>query len=51
MCASCGCGIPNDDHGDKRHINYDEVKAAADAAGISVDEVARNIQEMAKKEK
>lgn len=50
MCASCGCGIPNDNHGDDRHLNFDQIKAAADAAGISVEEVARNIQDMAKKQ-
>jgi hypothetical protein len=49
MCASCGCGIPNDEHGDARHITMDQLKAAAEAAGITVDEVVSNMQEMAKK--
>lgn len=50
MCASCGCGIPNDNHGDERHINFDQLKAAAEAAGVTVQEVVSNMQEMAKKE-
>jgi hypothetical protein len=44
MCLTCGCGIPNDDHGDSRHIIMDELKAAAEAAEISVDEAASNLQ-------
>jgi len=45
MCVSCGCGKPNDDHGDSRHITMSQIEAAADAAGISVDDVADNILE------
>jgi hypothetical protein len=43
MCLDCGCGEPNERHGDDRHITMDDVKAAADASEISVDEAARNI--------
>ena len=43
MCLDCGCGEPNDRHGDDRHITMDDVKAAAAASEISVDEAARNI--------
>jgi hypothetical protein len=45
MCVSCGCGKPNDDHGDSRHITMSQIEAAADAAGISIDDVAENILE------
>ncbi len=45
MCLTCGCGEPNDDHGDSRHITMDELKQAAEAAEVSVDEAARNFQE------
>jgi hypothetical protein len=45
MCLDCGCGEPNERHGDDRHIIMDDVKAAADASEISVDEAARNIAE------
>ena len=43
MCLDCGCGKPNDRHGDDRHITMDDVRAAAEASEISVDEAARNI--------
>ena len=45
MCMSCGCKQYNDDHNDQRNITMDDLQQAADAAGISVDEVARNIEE------
>ena len=45
MCLTCGCGEPNDDHGDAAHITYDDLKKAADAAEISVAEAAKNLQE------
>ncbi|HEV3474147.1 MAG TPA: hypothetical protein VG602_02125 [Actinomycetota bacterium] len=44
MCLTCGCGEPEDDHGDSRNIVMQELKDAADAAEISVDEAARNLQ-------
>jgi len=43
MCVSCGCGEPNERHGDDRHITQDDLNAAAEAAGISAAEVAQNI--------
>ncbi len=43
MCLDCGCGEPNERHGDDRHIIMDDVKAAAEASEISVDEATRNI--------
>ncbi len=45
MCLTCGCGQPNNDHGDPAHITYDDLKDAADAAEISVEEAAKNLQE------
>jgi hypothetical protein len=45
MCLDCGCGKPNDRHGDDRHIIMDDVKAAAEASEISVDVAARNIRD------
>ena len=45
MCLSCGCGEPNDNHGDPRHITSDMLKAAAEAAEINEDEAAHNIVE------
>lgn len=43
-CMTCGCSIPGDDHGDHRHITYLDLQAAADAAGIDVEQAAANLQ-------
>jgi hypothetical protein len=45
MCLDCGCGEPNERHGDDRHITLSDVRAAAVASEISVDEAKRNIVE------
>jgi hypothetical protein len=45
MCLTCGCGRPHDDHGDPAHITYEGLKNAAEAAGISVEEAASNLQQ------
>ena len=44
MCLTCGCGEPDADHGDPRHITMAQLKNAAEAAEIDVDEAARNLQ-------
>ena len=43
MCLSCGCGEPNEKHGDDRHITQDQVDAAAKAAEITPMQAAQNI--------
>jgi hypothetical protein len=43
MCLSCGCGKPNDDHGDSRNITLDDINQAAEAAGTTRDRVLQNI--------
>ena len=43
MCLSCGCGKPNDDHGDQRNITLDDLNQAAQAAGTTRDKVLQNI--------
>jgi hypothetical protein len=52
MCVSCGCGEFNDDHGNDGNITAakldgapteDELKRAAEAQGIPVEEVLRNL--------
>jgi hypothetical protein len=45
MCLSCGCGEPDDNHGDDRHIILSDLAAAAEAAEITTEEAARNIVE------
>lgn len=51
MCATCGCGIPEDKHGDDRNINWSEIEAAAQANDISAEEAVKNIQEMSKRQR
>ena len=43
MCLSCGCGEPNDNHGDPRHITLEMLEQAAEAAEWSTEDVANNI--------
>ena len=50
MCASCGCGIPEDKHGDDRNINWSEIVASAEANNISPTEAIHNIQKMAEQQ-
>ena len=45
MCISCGCGTPNDDHGDPRNITLKDIDQAAQAAGTTRDRVLQNITE------
>jgi hypothetical protein len=41
---SCGCGEPNAAHGDDRHITLEDLEEAAQAAGITLEDVLRNLQ-------
>jgi hypothetical protein len=50
MCANCGCGIPEDKHGDERNINWSEIVASAEANDISPQQAVQNIQDMAQRE-
>ena len=43
MCVSCGCGSPNDDHGDSRNITLNDLDQAAIAAGTTRDKVLQNM--------
>lgn len=43
MCLSCGCGKPNEGHGKKGHITWADLKEAAQLAGISMEQAAKNI--------
>jgi hypothetical protein len=43
MCLDCGCGELNERHGDERHITLSDVRTAAAASEISVEEAKRNI--------
>jgi hypothetical protein len=46
MCANCGCGIPEDRHGDERNILWSEIAASAEANGISPADAVQNIVKM-----
>jgi hypothetical protein len=48
MCSNCGCGIPEDKHGDERNINWSEILASAEANDISPGEAVKNFVEMAR---
>ncbi len=50
MCANCGCGSPEDKHGDDRNINWSEIVASAEANDLSPEEAVNNIQEMARQQ-
>lgn len=50
MCASCGCGIPDDKHGDDRNITWNEIQQAAEAGGVSPQQAAQNMQSTAQQQ-
>lgn len=52
MCMSCGCEVPEFDHGDKDNITTENLLEADDAAleraaearGLTVEEVRDNVE-------
>ncbi|MGE5461653.1 MAG: hypothetical protein ACM3WR_13680 [Solirubrobacterales bacterium] len=44
MCLSCGCGEPQESHGDEANITMDKLQAAGDAAGITPQEALDNMR-------
>lgn len=48
MCMSCGCGAPNEDHGNPDNITLEDLKRAARAANIQPEQAADNIHDAAK---
>lgn len=42
MCYNCGCGLPEDDHGDERNITNRSFDQAAEAIGQSAKEAREN---------
>jgi hypothetical protein len=45
MCVSCGCGAPEDDHGDSRNITLADLRAAAEAAQITMLQLSNNMRQ------
>jgi hypothetical protein len=50
MCANCGCGIPEDNHGDDRNIRWSVIVAAAEANEMPASEAVQNMQKMAEQQ-
>jgi hypothetical protein len=46
---SCGCGEPNEKHGNTDNITLDDIRRAAKAANIEPEKAADNIHELASK--
>jgi len=44
MCLNCGCGAPEDRHGDDSNITASDLREAAQANGQSLDETVRNMR-------
>jgi hypothetical protein len=44
MCLSCGCGKPQEDHGNPANITLRDLEAAAKAGGVDPGQAAKNIQ-------
>lgn len=44
MCMTCGCGRALDDHSDSRNITLTDLQGAANAANITLQDAASNIQ-------
>jgi hypothetical protein len=47
MCLNCGCGMPDERHGDDRNITLEDVRAASAATLQSLDESLRNLADAA----
>jgi hypothetical protein len=45
MCLNCGCGKPNEDHGNPANITADDLRQAAEANDQSMRESAQHIVE------
>jgi hypothetical protein len=44
MCLNCGCGQPDDDHGNEANITMDDLRRAGEANGQDVDQTVANIE-------
>lgn len=48
MCMSCGCGEPDNDHGNPDHITRERMERAARAAGVDIEQAADYIHDSAR---
>lgn len=44
MCMNCGCGEPNERHGNDANLTMDDLRRAGEANGQDVDETVGNIE-------
>ena len=45
MCMNCGCGKPEDRHGNDANITMDDLRKAGEANDQDVDQVMANIEQ------
>ena len=45
MCMTCGCTVPNDNHGDPCNMTEQDLNQAAQAAGISPEQAVQNFMD------
>jgi hypothetical protein len=48
MCLSCGCGEPNERHGNEANITMDDLRRAAEAANVDPEQAADNVHDGAR---
>jgi hypothetical protein len=44
MCMNCGCGEPNEKHGNEANITMDDLRRAGEANGQDVDTTIGNME-------
>src|SRR5438874_3020638 len=49
MCITCGCDEPEANHGNPKHITLQQLKDAAQAAEVDINQLKKNIDEGLKK--
>ncbi len=47
MCMNCGCGMPEDKHGNDANITASDLRRAGDANGQSMSDTIGHIQQAA----
>lgn len=45
MCLNCGCGMPDEDHGNPKNITTKTLQEAADANTQNLEQTKRNMME------
>ncbi len=44
MCMNCGCGEPNERHGNDANITLDDLRQAGEANGQNLDTTMANVE-------